>query len=272
MSIRCPSTALLSWGFWCSSEPWLREYLLGQKCIIFTDNNPLNHLTTDKLRAMEQHWAVQLATFYFEGRYRSGRCNQNVDALSKQDPSGQCELECLPACTVISAIVKQAREQIWFPRLQWLHYLVSWWIYSPYKSRIGEALLLWRHEVTPHLEEHQQLFYGCGDLATSVGPPVTIGQDTALARLLSSLRWRGAPAGVAIDVAWWGLNSITPGARVSRSWVHHLVAAEVVLLIRPDIWGGTIMSRMWTVSGLNFEFSLHAVYSEVLHYPLSLSR
>ncbi|KAL1280076.1 hypothetical protein QQF64_014676 [Cirrhinus molitorella] len=71
---------------WAMAEKF-REYLLGQKCVVYTDNNPLSHLASAKLGATEQRWAAQLASFDFEVRYRSGRSNKNADALSRQDPS-----------------------------------------------------------------------------------------------------------------------------------------------------------------------------------------
>lgn len=62
----------------------LREYLLGQKCVVYTANNPLSHLASAKLGATEQSWVAQLASFDFEVRYRSGRSNKNADTLSRQ--------------------------------------------------------------------------------------------------------------------------------------------------------------------------------------------
>ncbi|RXN13035.1 Transposon Ty3-I Gag-Pol poly [Labeo rohita] len=47
------------------------------------DNNPLAHLNTANLGAVEQRWAAQLAGFQFEVRYRPGRTNGNADALSR---------------------------------------------------------------------------------------------------------------------------------------------------------------------------------------------
>jgi len=46
-----------------------REYLLGHKCVIFTDNNPLSHLQSAKLGATEHRWAAKLAAFNFEIKY-----------------------------------------------------------------------------------------------------------------------------------------------------------------------------------------------------------
>ncbi len=78
--------------------------------MVFTDNNPLSHLTTAKLGATEQWWAAQLAAFDFELRYRSGRSNRNAVALSRQGPSSQGELEEVLPGTALPAIVRQAGE------------------------------------------------------------------------------------------------------------------------------------------------------------------
>lgn len=72
---------------WAVTEKF-REYLLGHKCIIYTDNNPLSHLATAKLGATEQRWVAQLSLFEYELRYRSGRSNKNADALSRQHAGG----------------------------------------------------------------------------------------------------------------------------------------------------------------------------------------
>lgn len=68
---------------WAMTEKF-REYLLGHKCVVWTDNNPLSYLNTAKLGATEQRWAAQLAAFDFTIRYRSGRSNVNADSLSRQ--------------------------------------------------------------------------------------------------------------------------------------------------------------------------------------------
>ena len=51
---------------------------------MFTDNNPLKHLDTAKLGMVEKRWALQLASFNFTIKYRSGKSNTNADALSRQ--------------------------------------------------------------------------------------------------------------------------------------------------------------------------------------------
>ena len=61
-----------------------REHLLGSKFVVYTDNNPLTYLQSkSKLKAVEQRWAAELASFDFTIKYRPGRHNQNADALSR---------------------------------------------------------------------------------------------------------------------------------------------------------------------------------------------
>lgn len=54
---------------WAMTDKF-RSYLLGSKCVVFTDNNPLSYLQTAKLGAVEQRWAAQLASFDFVIKYR----------------------------------------------------------------------------------------------------------------------------------------------------------------------------------------------------------
>lgn len=68
---------------WAISDKF-REYLLGAKFTVYTDNNPLTYLQSkSKLKAVEQRWAAELANFNFSIKYRPGRHNQNADALSR---------------------------------------------------------------------------------------------------------------------------------------------------------------------------------------------
>ena len=77
---------------WAVTEKF-REYLLGSKCVVYTDNNPLSHLQSAKLGATEMRWASQLAQFDFSVKYRSGRVNRNADALSRRPVSQENETE-----------------------------------------------------------------------------------------------------------------------------------------------------------------------------------
>ncbi|KAM3861135.1 mitotic checkpoint serine/threonine-protein kinase BUB1 [Diretmus argenteus] len=68
---------------WALSEKF-RDYLLGSKCEVYTDNNPLSHFQTLKLGAVEQRWVAQLAAFDFTVHYKPGKNNGNADSLSRQ--------------------------------------------------------------------------------------------------------------------------------------------------------------------------------------------
>ena len=69
---------------WAVCEKF-REYLLGSEFIVYTDNNPLTYLQSkSKLKAMEQRWAAELASFNFKIQYRAGKHNTNADALSRR--------------------------------------------------------------------------------------------------------------------------------------------------------------------------------------------
>ncbi|XP_070819607.1 uncharacterized protein [Chaetodon trifascialis] len=60
-----------------------KDYLWGAKVTVATDNNPLVHLQTAKLGAVEQRWVAQLANFDYAIKYRPGKDNTNADVLSR---------------------------------------------------------------------------------------------------------------------------------------------------------------------------------------------
>ena len=68
---------------WAVTEKFC-EYLLESEFVVYTDNNPLTYLQSkSKLKAAEQWWATQLASFIFKIEYRAGKHNTNADALSR---------------------------------------------------------------------------------------------------------------------------------------------------------------------------------------------
>ena len=69
-----------------------RDYLLGSKFTVYTDNNPLAYIQTSKLGASQICWLSKLALFDFNIIYRSGKTNQAADALSRC-PEPNCKLE-----------------------------------------------------------------------------------------------------------------------------------------------------------------------------------
>ena len=62
-----------------------RDYLLGNKFSVLTDNNPLLYVTTSaKLDATGQRWVAALSQFDFTVKYRPGKSNAAADALSRK--------------------------------------------------------------------------------------------------------------------------------------------------------------------------------------------
>lgn len=68
---------------WAVTEKF-KEYLLGSKFTVWTDNNPLTHIENAKLSAVEQRWVADLAPFDFDLKFRRGKENSNADALSRR--------------------------------------------------------------------------------------------------------------------------------------------------------------------------------------------
>ncbi len=146
---------------WAMTEKF-REYLLGHKCVVFTDNNPLSYVLTAKLGATEQRWAAQLAVFDFEIRYRSGRCNRNADALSRQNPPTREDIQSLvPGLAIPEGIAQVAQggpaaqmsQVTVFPGPS-LGDMRSSQRADPH---IGELLRFWRRQALPTSGERKQL-------------------------------------------------------------------------------------------------------------------
>ena len=94
---------------WSVTEKF-RDYLLGSKFVVFTDNNHLSYIQTAKLGATEMRWVSQLAQFNFIVKFRSGKVNQNADALSRK-PSVQTEdtervMSTVTKSTVVASVIE----------------------------------------------------------------------------------------------------------------------------------------------------------------------
>ena len=61
-----------------------KDYLLGSKFTVFTDNNPLVYVKTSKLGAAQIRWLSELALYDFDIVYRTGRSNLIANALSRR--------------------------------------------------------------------------------------------------------------------------------------------------------------------------------------------
>ena len=66
---------------WAVTEKF-RDYLLGSKFTVHTDNNLLAHVQTSRVGASQIHWLSELALFDFNIIYRLGSTNKATDALS----------------------------------------------------------------------------------------------------------------------------------------------------------------------------------------------
>ena len=60
-----------------------KDYLLGTKFMVYTDNNPLVYIKTSKLGAAQICWLSELALYDFDIIYRTGKSNLVTDALSR---------------------------------------------------------------------------------------------------------------------------------------------------------------------------------------------
>ena len=61
-----------------------KDYLLGSKFTVFTDNNPLCYIKSSKLGATQIRWLSELALYNFDIVYRTGKSNLVADALSRR--------------------------------------------------------------------------------------------------------------------------------------------------------------------------------------------
>ena len=60
-----------------------KDYLLGSKFTIFTDNNPLCYIKSSKLGAAQICWLSELALYDFDIIYHTGKSNLVADTLSR---------------------------------------------------------------------------------------------------------------------------------------------------------------------------------------------
>ena len=66
---------------WAVCEKF-KDYLIGSKFTVLTDNNPLTYVCTSRLGASQIHWLSDLVLFDFEIKYRARKSNQVADTLS----------------------------------------------------------------------------------------------------------------------------------------------------------------------------------------------
>lgn len=149
---------------WAVTERF-REYLLGAKFVVYTDNNPLSHLQTAKLPAVEQRWASQLAVFDFELKYRPGTANRNADALSRQHDPSILSVTAMPSGISVPPELQMARESVEGPGTSAVIATID---AAPIRlpadlrslqakdSTIGAFLTYWRRGRPPNRQERAQ--------------------------------------------------------------------------------------------------------------------
>lgn len=148
---------------WAMAEKF-REYLLGHRCVVRTDNNPLSHLATAKLGATEQRWAAELAAFDFEIQYRAGKTNQNADALSRLHSAGLQTDGSDSLGVVVPELLKRAVviEPVQVTTLSAVQALPSRSVSDIMALQetdpvVGEALKFWRQGQYPGPQERRRL-------------------------------------------------------------------------------------------------------------------
>ena len=96
-----------------------KDYLLGSRFTVYTDNNPLVYVKTSKLGAAQIRWLSELALFDFDIVYRTGRTNHVADALSKDQKIQIHQMKVQtqivrimkPFLMVLSALTKSTTEE-----------------------------------------------------------------------------------------------------------------------------------------------------------------
>ena len=66
-----------------------KDYLLGSKFTVFTDNNPLCYIKSSKLGAAQIRWLSELALYDFDIIYWTGKSNLVADALSRRPETSE---------------------------------------------------------------------------------------------------------------------------------------------------------------------------------------
>lgn len=150
---------------WAMTQKF-REYLLGHKCVVWTDNNPLSHVRTAKLGATEHRWVAELAVFDYTVRYRPGRNNQNADALSRQHPIQDVCVRPAPPGTRVPEAVQEAAAVATVSKVQTNQLTIS---AVPQRSAadmialqradsiISTVAALWQQQRMPGRDERQSL-------------------------------------------------------------------------------------------------------------------
>ena len=89
---------------------YFKNDLLGHLFTVYTDHNPLQWLSTQKMEGKLNHLPLQLQEFEFKILYRKGTHNTNADALSRQPCTAATKVVCGPSESEL--IKEQANDPI----------------------------------------------------------------------------------------------------------------------------------------------------------------
>ncbi|GJR03342.1 putative reverse transcriptase domain-containing protein [Tanacetum coccineum] len=68
------------------SEDFVRHYLYGTRCTVYTDHKSLQHILNKKeLNIRQRHWLELLSDYDYEIRYHPGKANVVAEALSRKE-------------------------------------------------------------------------------------------------------------------------------------------------------------------------------------------
>ena len=82
---------------WSVTSDKFKDYFLGSKFTVFTDNNPLCYNKSSKQGAAQIHWLSELVLYNFDIVYHTGKSNLITDALSHcPEVEEEIEKEVLP--------------------------------------------------------------------------------------------------------------------------------------------------------------------------------
>ena len=95
-----------------------RPYLLGQRFVIQTDQKSLKHLLEQKIATPDQQqWMVKLMGYDYEIRYRPGKENAAVDALSRRTDSPTLNHLFVPQVSLWEEIKKAMHEDDYLKKI-----------------------------------------------------------------------------------------------------------------------------------------------------------
>ena len=75
---------------------YFEHYFLEHCFTTYTDHNPLQWLSAQKMEGKLSRWALELQEFEFLIPYRKGTHNANADALSRQSSTAATKVICGP--------------------------------------------------------------------------------------------------------------------------------------------------------------------------------